>query len=170
MRRRASRSTSSSATRSPATRSGRSSPGSPRALQYPSYLFFTYFDILLHVSTYFLILCNSGEAAHALRLVRRVDQGPSRRGPRRQARHLQQLSTFCYYIVSFSSNVYILSQNQFQWSEFGQQVTKLKNEKDFLAEENDAALPFSELELAKRQVEREVPLFRFYLLFFLINI
>jgi len=32
---------------------------------------------------------------------------------------------------------------------------KLKNKEDFLAEENDAALPFSNRELAQRQVERE---------------
>jgi hypothetical protein len=45
--------------------------------------------------------------------------------------------------------------NQFKWEEFNVQPTKLKNERDFLAEENDKVLPFSDLELAKRQVDRE---------------
>jgi twinfilin-like protein len=47
------------------------------------------------------------------------------------------------------------SQSQFKWDEFVTAPIKLKNERDFLAVENDASLPFSELELAKRQVDRE---------------
>jgi len=46
--------------------------------------------------------------------------------------------------------------SQLLFHEFAVQPIKLKNDTDFLAEENDAALPFSNIELAKRQVEREV--------------
>lgn len=45
--------------------------------------------------------------------------------------------------------------DQVLFSDIETSTTAIKNKTDFLAEENDAALPFSDRELAQRQVERE---------------
>jgi len=54
-----------------------------------------------------------------------------------------------------SKQVSYNTQKQLAWDDFKQEEVKLKNKEDFLAEENDASLPFSNRELAQRQVERE---------------
>lgn len=54
-----------------------------------------------------------------------------------------------------SKQVAFNTLKQFVWDDFHQGEVKLKNKEDFLAEENDKALPFSDRELAQRQVDRE---------------
>jgi len=54
-----------------------------------------------------------------------------------------------------SKQVSYNSLKQLVWDDFKQEEVKLKNKEDFLAAENDASLPFSNRELAQRQVERE---------------
>jgi twinfilin-like protein len=54
-----------------------------------------------------------------------------------------------------SKQMAINTLKQLVWEDFHVDEVKLKNKTDFLAEENDASMPFSNRELAQRQVDRE---------------